>query len=273
MYKNFNLTESEREQILNQHKEHGYKKPLNEQSYVDDMGMDGDDDLYPTFDGDNQFVGMSKPMGDMESDSYEMDELEEIEMGNPSEDETKIEKLLNYFGFKKYKVLHDGDLVVYDNGVNEYNIEIRIIKNFGGPYARILYHGPEFGNPDNKVDEVLVKDVPVKVGDDRFPMAIEGVLKKVKAIKQYNESKPLREGWRDIFGAPNVKDAARSAYKSQGHSMMGKDDEQRVGEYYMVFNGEKYFPNQIEYAGYQDLGELPRVENGMLIVPNPAWES
>jgi hypothetical protein len=38
MYKNFNLTESEREQILNQHKEHGYKKAINEQSsgYVGD---------------------------------------------------------------------------------------------------------------------------------------------------------------------------------------------------------------------------------------------
>ena len=31
MYKNFNLTESEREQILKQHQEKGYKKPLNEQ--------------------------------------------------------------------------------------------------------------------------------------------------------------------------------------------------------------------------------------------------
>lgn len=32
MYKNFNLTESEREQILNQHQEKGYKKPLEEQN-------------------------------------------------------------------------------------------------------------------------------------------------------------------------------------------------------------------------------------------------
>jgi len=31
MYKNFKLTESEREEILNSHKAHGYKKPLNEQ--------------------------------------------------------------------------------------------------------------------------------------------------------------------------------------------------------------------------------------------------
>lgn len=31
MYKNFTLTESEKEDILNQHNKHGYKKPLNEQ--------------------------------------------------------------------------------------------------------------------------------------------------------------------------------------------------------------------------------------------------
>jgi hypothetical protein len=32
MYKNFTLTESEREDILNQHSSYGYKQPLNEQS-------------------------------------------------------------------------------------------------------------------------------------------------------------------------------------------------------------------------------------------------
>jgi hypothetical protein len=34
MYKNFTLTESEKVKILNMHKKHGYKKPLNEE---DDM--------------------------------------------------------------------------------------------------------------------------------------------------------------------------------------------------------------------------------------------
>jgi uncharacterized membrane protein len=32
MYKNFNLTDEERQQIMEQHKSHGYKKPLNENS-------------------------------------------------------------------------------------------------------------------------------------------------------------------------------------------------------------------------------------------------
>jgi hypothetical protein len=35
MYKNFTLTESEREQILNMHKDKGYKQPMNEQSTDD----------------------------------------------------------------------------------------------------------------------------------------------------------------------------------------------------------------------------------------------
>ena len=30
MYKNFNITDEERQQIMEQHKSHGYKKPLNE---------------------------------------------------------------------------------------------------------------------------------------------------------------------------------------------------------------------------------------------------
>jgi hypothetical protein len=34
MYKNFKLTETEKKQILNQHKKHGYGKPLNEASDI-----------------------------------------------------------------------------------------------------------------------------------------------------------------------------------------------------------------------------------------------
>jgi hypothetical protein len=40
---------------------------------------------------------------------------------------------------------------------------------------------------------------------------------------------------------------------------------------YIMFNGQKFYPDQIEYADYQDLGELPRIENGKLIIANPAW--
>jgi hypothetical protein len=42
MYKNFTITESEREQILNMHKDKGYKKPLNESNEL----SEGDDEDY-----------------------------------------------------------------------------------------------------------------------------------------------------------------------------------------------------------------------------------
>jgi len=41
MYKNFTLTESEREDILNQHSSYGYRQPLNEQS----LSKPGDADV------------------------------------------------------------------------------------------------------------------------------------------------------------------------------------------------------------------------------------
>jgi len=37
MYKNFNLTEQEKQQIMEMHKSHGYKKPLHENHHADNM--------------------------------------------------------------------------------------------------------------------------------------------------------------------------------------------------------------------------------------------
>jgi hypothetical protein len=43
MYKNFNITEEERKQIMEMHQTHGYKKPLNEQYEDESMGDDTND--------------------------------------------------------------------------------------------------------------------------------------------------------------------------------------------------------------------------------------
>jgi hypothetical protein len=45
MYKNFKITEEERQQILESHMSHGYKKPLNEQS-DDDSTQDTEEENY-----------------------------------------------------------------------------------------------------------------------------------------------------------------------------------------------------------------------------------
>ena len=42
-------------------------------------------------------------------------------------------------------------------------------------------------------------------------------------------------------------------------------------ENYIMFQGKKYYNDDIEYASYQDLGQIPRVEGGKLIIANPAW--
>ena len=85
------------------------------------------------------------------------------------------------------------------------------------------------------------------------------------------DESPIHEGfWSSIFGNPSVKDAAHTQMKSQGYSHIGRDEE-RKEENYLVFNGEKFYPEQIEYADYQDLGDLPRIEDGKLIIANPAW--
>jgi len=38
-----------------------------------------------------------------------------------------------------------------------------------------------------------------------------------------------------------------------------------------MFDGERFTQDQIVPADYNDMGRLPRVEDGMLIIANPNW--
>jgi hypothetical protein len=81
----------------------------------------------------------------------------------------------------------------------------------------------------------------------------------------------IREGYEDDYtasGFDSMGDAAHSALKSKGHSHRGKDDE---GEFYIVFDGEKFYKDDFEIAHHNDMGKIPRVEDGKLIIANPAW--
>ena len=81
----------------------------------------------------------------------------------------------------------------------------------------------------------------------------------------------LEEGYEDDYtasGFDSMGDAAHSALKSKGHSHRGKDDE---GEFYIVFDGEKFYQDDFEIAHHNDTGKIPRVEDGKLIIANPAW--
>ena len=83
----------------------------------------------------------------------------------------------------------------------------------------------------------------------------------------------IREGYEDDYtasGFDSMGDASHSSLKSKGHSLRGKDDE---GEFYIVFDGDKFYEGDFELADYNDTGDIPRVEDGKLIIANPAWGS
>ena len=87
--------------------------------------------------------------------------------------------------------------------------------------------------------------------------------------QEINPEQPMDESyWNKLFGSPTIKDAAHDSLRGKGHSHVGKDDS---NELYVVFNGQNFYPNQIEYADPNDLGEIPRIEGDKLIVANPAW--
>lgn len=72
--------------------------------------------------------------------------------------------------------------------------------------------------------------------------------------------------WSRIFGKPSVDDAARASLKSQGFSHRGSDYDN-----YIMYNGQKFYPDQIEFDSLHSTKPIPRIENGVLIVANPAW--
>lgn len=91
-------------------------------------------------------------------------------------------------------------------------------------------------------------------------------LKKYGAFK--SEIHPeVNEGfWSSIFGKPTVGDAAHDSLRGKGYSHTGKDENN-----YIMFDGQKFYPDQIEYDDYNSTKQIPRVENGKLIVANPVW--
>jgi hypothetical protein len=89
--------------------------------------------------------------------------------------------------------------------------------------------------------------------------------------------KETKESFWDLnFGKASVDDARDSSMRRSGTSSTGRDDQNYGSKpskenFYIVFDGQKYYEDDIEYADYQDMGDLPRVEDGKLIVGNPAW--
>jgi hypothetical protein len=91
----------------------------------------------------------------------------------------------------------------------------------------------------------------------------------MKHLKKYEEISKVNEGFFDrLFGRPTIDDAAHDHKRGQGWSHRGKDEDERN---YIMFQGQKFYQDQIEYDDYNSTKPIPRVENDKLIVANPAW--
>jgi hypothetical protein len=102
-----------------------------------------------------------------------------------------------------------------------------------------------------------------KDGDKKEPMK-----KAAKEAKDKKKSKVNENFWNSIFGKPSVNQAAHDSLRGQGFSHRGKDKDENN---YVMFNGQKFYQDQIQYDDYQSTKPLPRVEGNILIIANPAW--
>ena len=95
-------------------------------------------------------------------------------------------------------------------------------------------------------------------------------MKHISKFKSFNNKHVtvIKEGlWSRIFGDASTKDAAEDSLKGQGYSHTGRDEEN-----YIMFQGQKFYDEDIEYDDYNSMKEIPRVEGGKLIVANPVWK-
>lgn len=91
----------------------------------------------------------------------------------------------------------------------------------------------------------------------------------MKHLKEYspNDSR-INEGfWETLFGKPSIENATHDSMRAKGFSHRGKEDDLN----YIMFNGQKFYPDQIVYDDYNSTKKIPRIESGKLIVANPAW--
>ena len=88
-------------------------------------------------------------------------------------------------------------------------------------------------------------------------------------VPEVNETEMNESFWTSIFGKPTIDKAAHDSLRGLGYSHTGRGE--RDEDNYIMFDGNKFYPDQIEYDDYQSTKPLPRIEGDKLIIANPAW--
>ncbi len=71
-----------------------------------------------------------------------------------------------------------------------------------------------------------------------------------------------------FISEPDIEDASHSQLRGKGFSFRGREEDDT---HYIVHDGQKFYEDEIEYAKHNDTGEIPRVEDGKLIIAHPMW--
>ena len=119
---------------------------------------------------------------------------------------------------------------------------------------------------DGDTDFVDAKVAQYQKGGIKKGQAIAKAKMFAKKNNIKDSNKTVKEGFFNRWTKPSIDQAAHDSVRGQGHSHRGNDD----GEYIM-FDGQKFSQDQIEYADYHDMGRIPRVEDGILIIADPNW--
>jgi hypothetical protein len=100
-------------------------------------------------------------------------------------------------------------------------------------------------------------------------------MENLKKYENFNSNQPqseVNEGlWDRLFGKPSIHQAAHDSYRGQGWSATGRDNVSRDEHNYVMFDGKKFYSEDIVYDDYNSTEPIPRIEGGKLIIANPAW--
>ena len=185
MYKNFNLTEEERKQILESHKSHGYKKPLNEKIY---------DKEYDVVRGNPDF----KPQTGKPSDLYlkKRAAAKQFQQDFQQEFPDPGKEVRPYW--EKDKAMPSGDSEI------ETDIKRDIKVGDRWDVSKKWYGKPDPNLSPNPTPDVIPNPTP-NVGPNLMKLDLEALEKKITALRLYKNEFGLDEDMTELYNNLMIK--------------------------------------------------------------------
>ena len=196
MYKNFNLTEEERQQILESHKSHGYKKPLNEKIY---------DKEYDVVRGNPDF----KPQTGKPSKNYLEKRTAAKQFQQDFQSEFPDPGIEAKPYWEKDQAMPSGD--------SDIDAEIKRDIKVGDRWdiSKKWYGKPDPNLSPNPTPDVIPNPTP-NVGPDLMKLDLEALEKKITALRLYKNEFGLDEDMTELYNNLMIKYKEKSREYHRG---------------------------------------------------------